>query len=171
MSNRERQEQFEAMLTPDIYRAAWAYSCRLCANPHSAEDLLQESLISAYTRFAQLRDRTAFKGWLFAILRTRYIDRRRRHLSRPATLELPIVSAIDKECKDADAVNAALGNLPENQSELLCLYYYEELSVREVAMVLGTSENTIKQRLLRARAALRNLLAPYMSAADYSSLF
>ncbi|MCB1218851.1 RNA polymerase sigma factor [bacterium] len=171
MNPGDRQLQFEALLTAELYQAAWAYSCRLCANPHSAEDLLQEALIVAYTRFHQLRDRQTFKGWLFSIIRTKYIDERRRHISRPATLELPVLSASEKRNRDAEVVNAALAHLPESQSELLCLYYYEELSVREVGIVLGIAENTVKQRLLRARAALRRLLSPYMETADVSNIF
>ncbi|MCB1188496.1 RNA polymerase sigma factor, partial [bacterium] len=171
MNSGDRQMQFEALLTAELYQAAWAYSCRLCANPQSAEDLLQEALIVAFTRFHQLRDRQTFKGWLFSIIRTKYIDQRRRHISRPATLELPVLSATEKRNRDAEVVNSALSQLPENQSELLCLYYYEELSVKEVAIVLGTSENTVKQRLLRARAALRRLLTPMIDATDTSALF
>lgn len=171
MTRTDRQARFEKLLSADVYQAAWAYSCRLCANSQSAEDLLQDALSVAYMRIGQLRDVKTFKGWLFSIIRTRYIDLRRRHLSRPATLELPTVSAVEKGNRDADVVNAALARLPESQSELLCLYYYEELSVREVATVLGTSENTIKQRLLRARAALRRLLSPYLDATDTSGLF
>ena len=82
-----------------------------------------------------------------------------------------MLSATEKRNRDAEVVNSALSQLPENQSELLCLYYYEELSVKEVAIVLGTSENTVKQRLLRARAALRRLLTPMIDATDTSALF
>jgi RNA polymerase sigma-70 factor, ECF subfamily len=164
MPELDRRNQFEAVLTEEVYRTAWCYAKRLCAplgtiHRAEAEDLLQEALLRAYQRFQQLRDPGRFKGWLLSILRSCHLDRLRRS-GHPleAVSELPD-GILDRNADpQAEMLFAALRCMPAAQRELLCLFYLEDLNVEETGQVLGLSAVAVRQRLCRARGELRRQL-------------
>lgn len=117
--------------------------------------MMQESLVHAWNRLYQLRDKLAFKSWLFSIVRTKHLAHIRkrnmqaesledRHYKHPYTIQ-------QTNEEFADAFN----RLPESQRELLSLFYIEGLSMKETGMALGIGERAVKLRLFRARTALR----------------
>ena len=59
---------------------------------------------------------------------------------------------------EKDSVSAAIMKLRADDRQLLILYYYQELPVREIAAIIGKSENAVIQRLSRARKRLKNIL-------------
>jgi len=150
---------FETALTDEAYAAAWRMCRRLARSPQDAEDLLQDGLTHAFTRFDQLRDQARFKGWLLSIIRTRHLDGLRRERSRPqATVELPdLADASATEPLGLDTA-AALARLPQSQQELLSLFYIDGLNLSETGQVLGIRPQVVRQRLYRARQALRRQL-------------
>lgn len=169
MTDETRRAQFEQALSDEVYGAAWRYACRLCTaggvvRRDDAEDLLQESLVHAFQRLHQLRDAASFKGWLLSIMRTRFITRHRRERLLPATLEWPeaLPAAVEADPLVEEAL-AALSRLPASQRELLSLFYIDGLNLHETGQVAGLAPRVVRQRLHRARAALRRelrLLAP-----------
>jgi RNA polymerase sigma-70 factor (ECF subfamily) len=66
----------------------------------------------------------------------------------------------------ADAVAAAIGNLPESQREILLLAHYEQLSLSEIAEITALEVTAVKSSLQRARATLRERLAAYAPRAE-----
>jgi RNA polymerase sigma-70 factor (ECF subfamily) len=160
----ELRTQFEAALTAEVYAAAWRYAWRLAAAGRGgcreeAEDLLQEALTQAWRQFGQLRTRAQFKAWLLSIVRSRHLDRLRRQRRRPqvdseppAELAAPSILAADEA-----GVVEALALLPAAERELLTLFYCEGLSLADTGMALGLSARVVRQRLYRARQALRRL--------------
>jgi RNA polymerase sigma factor (sigma-70 family) len=165
MPNPEDRRRFETALSEEVYRSAWGYACRLCTAGGvllraDAEDLLQEALLRAYQRHAQLRDAARFKGWLFSIVRTTHLDRLRRN-GHPAaeldelTLCMPEIPADPM----AELMLAAMSQLPAAQRELLSLFYVEGLNLEETGQVLRITPRIVRQRLFRARNALRRKAA------------
>jgi RNA polymerase sigma-70 factor (ECF subfamily) len=158
MAEPGNRQLFERALTNEIYQAAWRYALRLSGQRENAEDLLQESLAKAYLQFARLRDPAKFKGWLLSIVRTVSIDRHRRERARPpVTAELPSLAAAAADPLARD-VAEALARLPQPQHELLSLFYLDGLSLKETGQVLGVKPRAVRQRLYRARQALRRRL-------------
>lgn len=161
--------QFEAALSEEIYRSAWGYACRLCTaggalRRADAEDLLQEALLRAYQRFHQLREPARFKGWLLSIVRTAYLDRLRRRGQPEQGLDelhddLPDRASTGHHDPLAELMLAALNQLPLAQRELLSLFYLEGLNLEETGQVLGIAPRIVRQRLFRAREALRRRFA------------
>ena len=159
---------FEQALTADAYQSAWRYAWRLAGNREDAEDLLQESLVSALKAFGQLRDPGSFKSWLLAIVRRQHLVHLRRRHSGIAALTgrlgdaeetVPDYRAVDDGDPLTEQLALALERLPAAQRELVALFYFEGLSLRETARVLGTTPNAVTQRLHRARTALRGIVA------------
>lgn len=153
------------------YHAAafgWALAC--CAwDPATAEDVLQTAYLAILTGRARFAGRSAFRTWLFAVIRNTAAGERRRRAVRRV---LPL-SALDgrRERQAADAetrlvaseevarLRAALARLPRRQRELLHLVFYQELSIAEAAEVLGIAVGTARTHYERGKARMRELLS------------
>ncbi len=161
---------FEDVLTEHVYRAAWRYAWHLRPVYEDAQDLLQEALAHAWLRFHQLRDQRRFKGWLLSIVRTRFLMARRRR-ALPVTGDgLPLQEAGAGGSHTAGryaglppALASGMLRLPAAQREAVELHYLQELSIEEVAGVLGIRPGTVKVRLHRARQRLKRALAADVS--------
>lgn len=159
---------------PALYRVAYSW----CHDRALAEDLVQETLLKALSRRAQLRDRERLKGWLFAILNNGFRDhlrRRRVHedIDEMAD-EMPSVSPSPEDdhatSEIVARVRAAIAVLPLGQRQVVTLVDLEELSYAEVAQALGIPIGTVMSRLCRARAALRVALTDDRAAAQVIAL-
>ncbi len=147
------------MVSEPVYQAAWRFAYSLAGSRADAEDLLQDALIRAFRGLDSLRDETRITGWLFSIVRTVYLDRLRWERSRPqAFAEPPPYLAAQDADPLSPAVAEALARLPRVQQQLLALFYLEGLSLTETGQALGIRPQAVRQRLFRARNALRREL-------------
>jgi len=148
-------------------------TCRaLCAGwqPSEAEDVFQSALLKALETFGQLRDRDAFRPWLFQILtRTFYSAVRwrrvRRVLPLPTEVEAERLGLFSDEPEAGARADlmAALARLAPKERAALLLYEVAGFSVAEIAEVQGDrSRSAVKSRLARARqrAAGLDALSP-----------
>lgn len=154
-----QRRYFEQLLSDQAYSSAWRYCCLLAPCRQDAEDLLQDSLVHALQRLDHLRDEASFRGWLLSIVRSRFLNSRRRLVSdRQREEELVwVVSTAGTDPRSLDLA-AALKALPRQQRLEITLFYLEGLSLRECAQALGLSQAALQARLHRGRAALRQLL-------------
>jgi RNA polymerase sigma-70 factor (ECF subfamily) len=155
--------------------AAWRFSTSVCGGADDAEDAMQEALIKTYRYVAQVREPEAFRTWLYRTVRNACLIGRRRKAGEPARLQ-----SLDEVFPYADgparpdppdsrktpeelAENAglrrrlrkALGALPRAYRVIVFLREIEGLSTREVARIVGISEDNVKARLHRARVQLQ----------------
>ena len=155
-----------------------ALARRMCGNPSDAEDLVQETFLSAFRALDQLADPENPRPWLYAIAR-RACQRMRRHragqpehvesfdelLPRPGET-VPDVATLEEgphhdrlRAEARELVEQAVTELPETFRMPLLLADVAELSLSEIAAVLGLKEATVKTRIHRARLKLREILA------------
>ncbi len=135
-------------------------------NSADAQEVTQETFISAYLHLNRFDARRSFATWLFTIARRKCIDRHRaaRPVSGEETPELPdpndpAVLMIQRE--DADELWAhARQVLPDLQYQTLWLRYAEDLSVEQIARVLRRTQVHVKVLLFRARNRLARELKP-----------
>jgi RNA polymerase sigma-70 factor (ECF subfamily) len=147
-----------------IYRAARA----ILGDDREAEDVMQQAYVNAYAHLRQFDRRAAFATWLTRIAVHEAISRiRRRRRYEPLSPETEGMPDIFPGQRTADPerqafgrelgalLEAAVDGLPDGAREVFVLRQVEGLSTAETASSLGISEDTVKTRLSRARAALR----------------
>ncbi len=140
-----------------IYRLC----CCLLRDRGLAEDAAQESLLRIWRALDKYDQRASLSTWIYTITRNRCltaIERRRDTESlddENLPLELETTDAGPTEVDDQAALLRELVDaLPDRYRRALTLYYYEERSVGEAALMLGVPEGTLKTNLFRARALL-----------------
>lgn len=152
-----------------VYNTAY----RILGEREAAEDATQEAFLSAFQNIARFRG-GSFKAWLLRIVTNACYDQLRRKQRRPtASLEALLVEGGDlfaftdrtespEEYTDhrelGRAIQAGLATLPADQRITLVLSDIQGLSYQEIAQATGTSLGTVKSRLSRARAAVRDYL-------------
>ena len=137
------------------------------------EDLAQEALLEAYSNLRSLRDPSLFRPWLVGI--TRNVSSRWLRKSRQETRTMDFVTHESDQSREgdaptpldelekrevADAVWAAVGELPENTREAVLLHYVGGLSDREIAETVGISASAVRSRLHYGRQRLRAIMLP-----------
>ena len=147
----------------------------LTGNGPDAEDLVQETYARALRAAGQFTPGTNLKAWLFRILRNTFISSYRRRRRDPVvggldTVDPDAIAADGRGFRDdivdrlrrvvADEIQEALMRLGE-EARTVILLDLEGLTEGEVAQVLGCAVGTVKSRLWRARATLRQILADY----------
>ena len=124
--------------------------------PADVDDLLQDVFLIAYTRIRELRDASAFGGWIAVIARNRATDhlrQRRAHAELPA--ELPGGDAIEAETL---VVLDAVRRLPDAYRETLLMRLVEGMSGQEIADRTGLSPGSVRVNLHRGMKLLREKL-------------
>ena len=121
------------------------------------EDTMQEAFVRAIAKLETLRDPARARAWLCQIARRTCIDRSRR--VRPTqTLPEQLAAPGGQDDPRARDLREAIAALPEEQREVITLYYLDGRRCATVAEALGISEVAVRQRLVRARRALHGLL-------------
>lgn len=157
----------------------FAFGMMVCGHREDAEDIAQESLLSALHSVAHLRSPEAFHVWLFRIVRNACYRQRRvsRHATQePVSLdELPEAALIPAATageagwpeqmllrdETRQVVQEAIARLPAQDRLIVLLRDFESLSTEEVASIMELGLSATKMRLQRARQKLRRGLEPY----------
>ena len=150
------------------------YLLMLTGSREQAEDLFQETWIRVLEKGHQYKQRWRFETWLFTIARHLVIDfmRRRQPQSLDALLQStgadrPVEladtassSAFDQafQGEEAASLAAALRHLPSSYREVLTLRFHEDMELEEIARVVDSPLSTVKSRLYRGLAMLREWL-------------
>lgn len=158
MPDTTRDAEIEAEI-PGLRRYAFA----LVRDRDRADDLVQDCLIQALSRWSSRRGEGELRPWLFAILRNLFLSSCRRTQRRGATtaLDAAPLPGLPADQEDGLVARDALGALAllnEEQQSLLLLIGVEDLSYEEAARVLGVPKGTVMSRLSRARQRLRALM-------------
>jgi RNA polymerase sigma factor (sigma-70 family) len=137
-----------------LFPLAFRVGYRFSGDRQEAEDAAQEALARAFQRWARLRREPWIAGWVLTT--TLNILRKKRPIDVPAregeTSSADIESSLD--------LWAAVRRLPRRQAQAVVLHYLADLSVADVATVMGCREGTAKAHLDRARKRLAATIEP-----------
>lgn len=139
------------------------YAASLTGNQDSALDVLQDVWIKVIHGIRKLKDPGALKSWLYAITHGIAVDRIRRDYKRDKAEQAQLDDAINIDepsfaYEDATAMHAALSLLGVKHREVLVLHFLQDLSILEIANVVGCSEGTVKSRIHYAKKQLKQIL-------------
>lgn len=143
----------------------------ITGNKSDSEDVAQETFVKVYLHISELKNDAGFKPWMMQILvRTAYRTGKKKsrevpdeeieRLSESGSVLSPLGQMIKKE--EAEMIARAVAALPMKQKAAVILYYYNELTVGEIAGLLGCREGTVKSRLHTARKFLKGKLEGQM---------
>ena len=157
-----------------LYRVAY----RMAGHHEDAQDLLQDALLEAYRSFKKFQRGSYFDKWLYRIMTNTFIDRQ-RHRKRVGTIESLDAPALSADTEGAgreipdwadepsrrvlhdkfeEPVQKALDCLPPEFRMVLILSDVEEFSYEEISEMMETPIGTVRSRLHRARAMMRQKL-------------
>lgn len=140
-----------------------AFALNLTRNGASADDLVQDTLLKAWSKFNLYRPGTNLRAWLFTILRNSFYSKRRKMAREVADVDgLMAARLATKPDHDGRlALNdlaKAFAKLPDEQREVLVLVGALGFSVEEAAATCGCAVGTVKSRANRGRRALAEML-------------
>jgi RNA polymerase sigma-70 factor (ECF subfamily) len=168
----EPASKFEELVHPHIsylYRLAF----RFCGNQEDAEDLVQDLLIKLYPKRDELEKVERLRPWMTTSLYRMFVDSFRKKRRSPLELiddetafyETTVSDDVTpdgvlSEDQRIDQIQAAFNRLSENHRVLLTLHDIEGYRLVEIESMLGTPVGTLKSRIHRARAKMRDMLPP-----------
>jgi RNA polymerase sigma-70 factor (ECF subfamily) len=143
------------------------YIRRLVHDEQDAWDVLQQTWLQVVRKLASLREPGRFPAWLYAIARNAALAHHRsaaaidRHIdaeAEVAELTEHADDVTDFGTEDVESIHRALGQLSPAHREVLTLLFLKDLSVDDIAELIGVSGGTVKSRAFYARQKLREIL-------------
>jgi len=186
---RAKKGEFEAFeeLVSRTEGKIYNHLLRLVNNPSDAEELLQETYLSAYKNIASFKGNSTFSTWIYRIATNHafMLFRKRKpelpldELPLPTHEELKRREIRDWDFDPADAAQSgevreilteAIKELPENYRAVVLLRDIEGLSTAETADALGINEGAVKTRLHRTRIFLREILSSHFAPEELEAM-
>lgn len=156
------RDAFDALIAR-WHEPLWRYLRRLSDDDDCARDLAQDTWLRVFRGIAALREPAKLRPWLFGVARNVAMDRLRRQYAQApqADIDLEAIPAATESVnleEEIATLEAGLETLPIVERETLTLFYLRELSLEEIAGLVGVPVGTVKSRLFRARQLLRRAL-------------
>ena len=136
----------------------WRLALARMNDQEAAWDVSQDAWLAIIRGLPRLRQPEAFGRWAMQIVAKTASQRMRRLRTHANAMDRLAASAEQTTPAAASIDSQLLSSLPEAQMQTLVLYYWERMSVAEIAEPLGVPAGTVKSRLFHARSALKQLL-------------
>lgn len=163
---REGDRDAFSMLVMRHTKKYYGLAYRMLSSREEAEDIVQESFITLWTNPAGWDGgrQTKFTTWFYRVVANACIDARRKHAPLPMDdgFDPPDEGRGAEEAvelkRNRESIDSCIGELPESQQTALALCFYEGVSNRDAAEIMGVSVKALESLLMRAKASLRGKL-------------
>lgn len=165
---RRGEQQAYDELVDRHHENAIAYAYSILEDWALAEDAVQEALIKVYQNAADFREDMVFKTWFLRIVRNQsYNDRRKRLLhgllkfnfkTGQPVKEVKTPEELTRHAELSGCLGLAIRELPEKYRTALELCDLQGLSIREAALIIGSTQNTVAKHVRRGRRLMRRVL-------------
>lgn len=159
------ERHFEAIVS-EHYEALYRFALSLTRSESDARDLTQHTFYVWATKGHQLRDLSKTKTWLYTTLHRAFLQARRREVKHPrqdldeVMEELAAVSPVLSDRLDSLQVLPALAKVDAAFQAAVALFYLEDYAYRDIAQILDVPVGTVKSRIARGIAQLREIILP-----------
>lgn len=153
------------------YKKAFGTAYIISGEKGIAEDIVQESFIICYKSIKYLKSPKTFNTWFYKIvLRVSWRLSKKHKISCVESYTKDSINFCDINCNNNDVAETISSKILLRQKiqqlklplkTVLILYYYNDMSIKEISKVLDCFEGTVKSRLFKARKILQNELEPY----------
>lgn len=175
---RARNGEFEAfeMLFERHRTLVYRFAYQMVSRRDDAEDMVQEAFVRAYQNLDRYRDEAKFTTWLLRIVSNLCTDQARMIQRRTALEQQEAAGALDwmtigdtddpirnlEDDRRREALRKAIQALPNHHRQMIVLRDIEEREYTDIAQILGCTVGGAKLRVLRARRALKDRIAPLL---------
>lgn len=135
-----------------LYRMALA----ILKNEADAEDAVSNAVLKAYENLDQLRAFHKFKAWMLTITKNEALKIKKKRLALPG--DDTVEAMLEPVREHYDELWDILQQMKEEYRLVVVLFYYDDLSIRDIAEVLNLPVGTVKSRLNRGKAVIRKAL-------------
>ena len=147
----------------------YTLSLRMMKHTEEAEEAAQDTFIKAYKSLNKFKGDSKFSTWIYRVDYNTCLDRLKKNKRQQYTVEIneytehqvkTLDNALDQiEAKEKEqTIQDCLALLPSEDSFLLTLYYFEELSLEEIGKIVSLKPNNVKVKLFRSRKKLATIL-------------
>lgn len=158
-----------AVLVDRYKDLVYTLALRMMKHREEAEEAAQDTFIKVYKSLNKFKGDSKFSTWIYRVAYNTCLDRLKKNKRQQYTVAIneytehqvkTLDNALDQiEAKEREqAIQDCLALLPSEDSFLLTLYYFEELSLDEIAKIVGLKPNNVKVKLFRSRKKLATIL-------------
>lgn len=145
-------------------------ACRIIRNKEDAEEIAQDTFLKAHSALETFKGEAKFSTWLYKIAYYRSLDQLKKKkrdiasvsIDQYRSVDIKVMSGVLEELERQDRtrlVKTAIDRLTEEDAAIVSLFYFDELSIKEIAEIVSLSPELIKVRLFRSRKQLAILLS------------
>lgn len=158
-----------AVLVDRYKDLVYTLTMRMMKHTEEAEEAAQDTFIKVYKSLNKFKGDSKFSTWIYRVAYNTCLDRLKKNKRQAYTVEIneyteyqvkTLDNALDQlEAKEREqSIQDCLGLLPSEDSFLLTLYYFEELSLDEIGKIVDLKPNNVKVKLFRSRKKLATVL-------------
>ena len=151
----------------------YTLALRMLKHREEAEEVAQDAFIKVYKSLHKFKGDSKFSTWIYRVTYNTCLDRlkkNKKHFNDVAIDEYTehkletVDNALEHMIKaeKQELIKRCVDKLPSESSYLISLYYFEELSLDEISVIVGIASNTVKVKLFRARKKLTVILEQYL---------
>jgi RNA polymerase sigma-70 factor (ECF subfamily) len=129
----------------------------ILGNNEATYDVVQDTILTVYEKISTLKNPSSFKSWLLKIV----VNKSKSELSKQNkiiylenSIEIPI---IDKDLEKIELMSL-VSDLPDDFKSVIILFYFNDLSYKEISEILDIPEGTVKSRLFRGKEILHKII-------------
>lgn len=152
-------------LVDKYQKSVYHLACSIIHHSTEAQDITQETFLTAYKNIRKLKDPAKFGSWLYGITRNLCMEALRKRKKEPEYLDPPSLLKLDAIVEDkvteltgsdiTDMLIVKLENLPDKYQSLLRLKYLQDYSYQEIAEMMDIPTDLVRSRLFEGRKLLR----------------
>ena len=150
---KHKDSEAYSMLIKDVEADLMKMAIKKIKNYHDAQDIVQDTLYTAYLSLNKLEDNDKFKPWIIGILKNKCKKFYEKRKSIDEITE-EIVDKTDYKIEDKVDFDSIMDKLDEKEREIFRLYFEDDLSTKEISKRLHINENTLKTILRRGKGKL-----------------